>query len=384
MSDYKDIHVLMVDSETTWRGGEAQIELLMKGLLDIGVSVTLAAASDAAISRRAAEIGVRCLPLPIVGGLDFSAVWTLGTYLRRERYDIVHCHSSHAHGVGVMATGVFGFAGGGGGGGRPRVVVSRRVDFPVGRNVLSAIKYRRGVDRFLAVSVGVRDVLVRGGVDPARIDVVPDGIDFAKFDDLGDIGYLRDEFGLRDRSPVIGNVAALAPHKSQVDFIRAARLIREEAPEAKFLIVGEGELRGKLESLITELGLEGDVVLTGFRRDVLEILSLFDCFVLSSYLEGLCTSIMDAQALGVPVVATRTGGVPELVTDGNTGLLVPPRRPERIAEAVLRMLGDDALRAKCVGGARDAVRAHDYRRMVRETVDAYHRVLGVEEKTVSG
>jgi glycosyltransferase involved in cell wall biosynthesis len=227
-------------------------------------------------------------------------------------------------------------------------------------------------------------VLVEGGVDPVRIDVVPDGIDFAKFDDLGDTGYLEEEFGLRDRGPVIGNVAALAPHKSQVDFIRAARLIREEAPEAKFLIVGEGELRGKLESLITELGLEGDVVLTGFRRDVLEILSLFDCFVLSSYLEGLCTSIMDAQALGVPVVATRTGGVPELVTDGSTGLLVPPRRPERIAEAVLRMLGDDDLRAKCVWEARDTVRTHDYRRMVRETVDAYHRVLGVKEETVSG
>ncbi len=383
MAGPSNIRVLMVDSEMTWRGGQAQVELLIKGLLDRGIPVALAAAPDAAIARRATEIGVACLPLRISGGLDLSAAWALKRILERDRFDIVHCHSSHAHGIGMMATRALGARWRRGNHRRPRLVVSRRLDVPVGRIGLSALKYRHGVDGFLAISEGVRDVLVRGGVNPARIELVPDGIDFAKFDDIGDTGYLRDEFELGERTALIGNVAALTPDKSQVDFIRAAKLIRERIPDAKFLIVGEGELRRKLESLIADLGLEKDVVLTGFRRDVLGILSLFRCFVLSSHLEGLCTSIMDAQGLGIPVVATRTGGVTDLVKDGETGLLVMPRRPDCIAEAVVRMLDDDELRKKCVQGARDRVKAYDYRWMVQGTVDAYHRVLNIAETTAS-
>jgi glycosyltransferase involved in cell wall biosynthesis len=257
--------------------------------------------------------------------------------------------------------------------------VSRRVDFRVGARGLGGAKYRWGVDRFLAVSNGVRRVLVDCGVDGDRVDVVPDGIDLAKFDRVGDAGYLAVEFGLAPGDTVIGNVAALAPHKSQRDFVLAARLIRDEIPRARFFVVGEGELRPDLEALIRELMLEKDVVLTGFRSDVLELLSLFDCFVLSSYLEGLCTSIMDAQAMGIPVVATRTGGVPELVTEGETGLLAPPRDPALLASAVVRMIRDDALRARCIQRAAEQAKSYDYSRMVEGTLDSYRRVLAPEE-----
>jgi glycosyltransferase involved in cell wall biosynthesis len=232
------------------------------------------------------------------------------------------------------------------------------------------------VDRFLAVSSGVRRVLIDCGVREDRIEIVPDGIDLAKFERVGDSGYLAREFALAADDTVIGNVAALAPHKSQKDFIRAARIIGDEVPRARFFVVGEGELRPELEALIGELGLQGRVVLTGFRNDVLELLSRFDCFVLSSYLEGLCTSVMDAHAMGVPVVATRTGGVPDLVEDGETGLLVPPRDPALLARAVVRMLRDHTLRARCVRRAAEQAKTYDYARMVEGTLDAYRRLLG--------
>jgi glycosyltransferase involved in cell wall biosynthesis len=137
-------------------------------------------------------------------------------------------------------------------------------------------------------------------------------------------------------------------------------------------------LRPRLEALIRQLGLENTVFLPGFRSDVLEFMALFRCFVLSSYLEGLCTSIMDAQAMEVPVVATRTGGVPDLVEDGVTGLLVPPREPERLAQAVLRMMHDAELRQGCVKRARAKSQSYDYHRMVRGTLDVYRDTL--EEK----
>jgi glycosyltransferase involved in cell wall biosynthesis len=368
------IRVLMVDSEETWRGGQAQVDLLMRGLRDRGFDVALAAPPTSVIARKIEELGFTVFPLPTSGGLDLSAVFRLRRLLGNHPFDIVHCHSSHAHGIAWLALAARrGLTGAGGRG--PRLLVSRRVDFPVGARGTWGAKYRWGVDRYVAVSTGVRKVLVDCGVREERVDVVPDGIDLAKFLEVGDPRYLTEEFGLSPEHTVVGNVAALAPHKSQVDFIRAAKIIRKEIPRARFFVVGEGELRPKLEALVEESGLQGDVVLTGFRRDVLELLSLFDCFVLSSYLEGLCTSIMDAHAMGVPVVATRTGGVPDLVLDGETGLLVPPRNPELLAAAVVRMLRDDTLRARCIQRAREQARTYDYTRMVEGTIEAYRRVV---------
>jgi glycosyltransferase involved in cell wall biosynthesis len=108
----------------------------------------------------------------------------------------------------------------------------------------------------------------------------------------------------------VGNVAALAPHKAQNDLLRAAAIVCARRPDVRFFVVGDGALRGELEALARELGIASRVVFTGFRADALDLLRAFDVFVMSSYLEGLGTSIMDAQALGIPVVATRTGGIP--------------------------------------------------------------------------
>ena len=367
------MRVLMIHSETTWRGGENQLALLMRGLRDAGVGVVLAAPRRAAIARAAGELGVPHVPLAIRGGLDLVAAARLARHLRREPYDVLHCHSAHAHSTAFLAT----WRGRGRAPGRrrPAVVVSRRVDFAVPRCGPAALKYRHA-DLFVAISRGVRDVLLGCGIDPARIVLVPSGIDLERHRSLRDTAYLRSEFELAPGTTLIGNVAALAPHKSQSDFIRAAKIVAEQMQPVQFLVVGEGPLRQQLVALIRDLGVQETVRLTGFRDDVLEMVSLLDCFVLSSYLEGLGTSIMDAQVLGVPVVATRTGGVPELVEDGVTGLLVPPRRPEELARAILRMLREPGLRERCVQNARARAAAYDYRRMVRGTLAAYSDLLG--------
>ncbi len=361
------LRVLMIDSETTWRGGENQLYLLMRGLRETtNTEVVLASPPGAAISRRAAELGVDQVPLPIRGGMDLVAATTLRRHIRRGRFDIVHCHASHAHGIAFLATWPRR---------KPFVVVSRRVDFAFAKHGPSALKYRWGADLYLAISNGVRDVLVQGGVDPSRIVLVRSGIDLARHQRLRDTRALRSALGLGEPGTIaVGSVAALAPHKSLANFIRAARVVADAMPSARFFIVGEGGERQRLEALVHELGLTDRFALTGFRDDALEILSLFDCFVLSSSLEGLCTSIMDAQVLGVPVVATRTGGVPDLVQDGDTGLLVPPREPHALAAAILRLLRDDALRASVVRKARERSSLYGYQAMVAATQAAYARL----------
>ncbi|UCE01995.1 MAG: glycosyltransferase [Candidatus Latescibacterota bacterium] len=371
------MRVLMLDSESSWRGGQNQLALLMRGLESQGVEVTLAAPADAAIAAKAAESGIATRPLAIRGGMDVLAARRLAGLL--DTFDIVHCHSSHAHSIAFLAT--WNLLSGRRRQ-RPALVVSRRVDFPFARHGASALKYRQGADLYLAISNGVRDVLVAGGVDPQRIALVPSGIDLERHRAIGDTSYVRDEFALQQCGPLIGNVAALAPHKSQVDFIRAARIVAEQVEDARFLIVGEGELRGELESMIRELGMQDRILLTGFRSDALAILASFDLFVLSSYLEGLCTSIMDAQVLGVPVVATNTGGVPDLVQHEHTGLLSPPRRPEALAAAILRLLREPGLRDRCVANARKRSPEYDFHHMVRRTAEAYRRVLGRQGQAV--
>jgi glycosyltransferase involved in cell wall biosynthesis len=254
-------------------------------------------------------------------------------------------------------------------------VVSRRVDFAVGRGPWGRWKYHHGADAYIAISQGVREVLVEGGVAPGMITVVESGIDLDKFSRVRDPEYLRDEFGLDPGVPVLVNVAALAPHKAQSVLLDALKSLRATHAFHCF-IVGEGVLRAELEAQASSLSLA--VRFTGFRNDALEFIRLADVFVMSSRLEGLGTSIMDAQALGAPVVATRTGGIPEIVEDTVTGLLAPPGDAAALARALERMLDDAALRERCRTRAQAQSVRYDYHRTVYKTLDVYRRLCHVE------
>ncbi|HEU4365710.1 MAG TPA: glycosyltransferase family 4 protein [Candidatus Krumholzibacteria bacterium] len=354
--------VLMVDSERSWRGGQEQVRLLMRGLVDAGATVTLAAPPEGVLFERAAGLGIA----RVGWGAGAAGLVALRRAMAAGGFDVVHSHASRAH--GAVATARLGLTA------QPPHVVSRRVDFPVGKGPLGRWKYLRGAEAYIAISGQVREVLVAGGVPASRIAVVPSGIDLDKFAGGRDPAPVRAEFGLDGTTPVVGNIAALAPHKSQVDLLRAAARVLAERPGVRFFIVGEGRLRPDLERLADGLGIADRVCFTGFRQDALDLLRMFDVFVMSSYLEGLGTSIMDAQAAGVPVVATRTGGIPEIVVDGASGLLVPARSPELLAAAIVRMLADRGLREACVRGGRERARGYDYRNTVYKTMDVYRHL----------
>ena len=143
---------------------------------------------------------------------------------------------------------------------------------------------------------------------------------------------------------MIGNVAALTGHKDHATLVEALALVRPLVPEVRLVIAGEGELRPALEAQVRARGLGDRVVFAGFRRDLDRLLPAFSVFCLSSRLEGLGTSLLDAMAFGVPVVATAAGGIPEAVEDGVTGRLAPPRDPGALAGALADVLGDEARR----------------------------------------
>jgi glycosyltransferase involved in cell wall biosynthesis len=251
---------------------------------------------------------------------------------------------------------------------RVRLVATRRVDFPL-RGALSRRKYR-GCDRVIAVSRAITGVLVAGGIEADLIRLVYEGV-ADRAPSPGGAQALR-SLGVPEGAPVVGNVAALTGHKDHATLIEAAGLVLRARPETRFVIVGEGPLRRELEARVREGGLAGRVAFAGFRDDVDRLLPAFDVFCLSSQLEGLGTSVLDAMAFGRPVVATAAGGIPEAVEDGVTGRVVPVRDPVALARALLDVLRDpEARRAMGDAGRQRFLARFTADRMAEETLRVY-------------
>lgn len=360
--------VLHLATERTWRGGEAQLLTLALGLAARGVRQLVVCPPGSELESRAKAAGLATHGLVMRGEWDLMAPRRLRKVAEELAPAICHAHTAHAHAILVRAFSKKNAP--------PRIVISRRVDFAVGRGLLSRRKYTRNDLHFLAISSGVRDALVKGGVSPERIRLVPSGVDPNKFSYCYDKSWLRRELGLGSDTPIIGNVGQLTDHKGHIFLIRAASRVIEARPRAHFVILGEGELRLSLEAEITRLGLAKQFHLLGFKKDVEPYLAGFDVFALSSHLEGLCTSLIDAMLLRVAAVGTKTGGVPDLITHEKTGLLVLPRDPESLARGILRLLDDPKLSESLAEAAHKHVCENfSADQMVEKTMDCYRKIV---------
>jgi glycosyltransferase involved in cell wall biosynthesis len=249
------------------------------------------------------------------------------------------------------------------------------VDFHLKGNSFSRWKYRQ-VDCFIAASNAIRAMLIADGVPEEKAVTVHEGIDIEHVLEAPPVN-VHEAFFLPHQAPVVGNVGALVPHKGQRHLIEAAHLVVQELPDVRFVILGEGELREHLDRLVREHRLEKHVLLPGFRTDVLGCIKSFDLFVMSSVTEGLGTSLLDAMACTKAIVASRAGGIPEVVEDEVNGVLVEPRDHRAMAAAIVRLIADEPTRRRMAeaGFARVSER-FTVERMVTETAGVYARVAG--------
>jgi glycosyltransferase involved in cell wall biosynthesis len=365
---------LHIDTARTWRGGQNQVLLTVNGLREIGHRTALVAHPDGELRRRAAE-GLDLVPLAPRSELDLSAAWRLARVIRQLRPDIVHAHDPHGVAMASLALSL----------GRssfrradrpaPPLVAARRVDFHLGRGSLARWKHRQ-VDCFIAASEAIRRMLVADGVPPERTVTVHEGIDLAHVLAAPPVN-VHEALWLPHHAPIVGNIGALVPHKGQRHLIDAAHLVVQRVPDARVVILGEGELREHLEHQVREYHLEKHVLLPGFRLDVLGCLKAFDVFVMSSVTEGLGTSLLDAMACSKAIVATRAGGIPEVVEDERTGVLVPPRDHHAMADAIVRLLEDETRRRRMGEAGLARVRERfTGERMVAGTAAVYGRLAG--------
>jgi glycosyltransferase involved in cell wall biosynthesis len=367
---------LHVDTARTWRGGQNQVLLTVEGLRAMGHRTTLVAQPHGELARRRAE-GLDVVPIMVRSEVDLSAAWRLARVLKRLEPDIVHAHDPHGVAVAALALSMSNLP-------RPPVLVAaRRVDFHLKAHSFSRWKYRQ-VRCFIAASDAIRHMLEQDGIPAARTVTVHEGVDVDRVGAAPPVN-VHEVLWLPHHAPVVGNVAALVAHKGQRHLVEAASLVLREVPDARFVILGEGELREQLERQIRDHHLEKHVVLAGFRHDVIGCIKGFDLFVMSSVSEGLGTSLLDAMACAKPIVATRVGGIPEVVEDQVTGLLVPPRDHKALAAAIVRQLRDPELRRRMGhAGLRRVRERFNVDRMVAETAAVYERVVGTGDAAGSG
>lgn len=354
------MRVVHLNNEKTWRGGERQTFLLAEALRPHGVESAIACRPGGLLWQHAREHGLPVLP--------FSANSVVaGGQLARfgRRFDVVHCHTARAHSIAAIVAGLV----------RRPLVATRRVDFEPRHTWFNHYKYRRA-DRVVGVCEFITNQLAAWGVAREKLSTISSTIPPPK-DDGPSRDELRRELNLPLDRPIIGNIAALVGHKDQATLLRAARALTDRRPDVLFVVIGEGDLRDGLLRQQRELRLETVVRFLGFMPQAQRFMQAFDVFAMSSCMEGRGGVVLDAFAARVPVASTAAGGLPELVRDGETGLLVPVGDGLALANAILRLLDDRDLTGRVTATARAWLeREFTVERMAERYLCLYRELLG--------
>lgn len=211
-------------------------------------------------------------------------------------------------------------------------------------------------DKIVAVSESIRrDIIKYDGIDSSKILVIPNGIDTERFKPEGNFANIREEFLINKSDIVIGFIGRIVSVKGLEYLIDALLFLKEEFKNIKLLITGEGSLLDSLYEKAKENNVHDSIIFTGKRRDIPDILSCTDIFVMPSIAEGLPNALLEAMAMGKPIVATEVGGIPEVIKNGHSGILVPARNPEALATAIKDLITNDQLAAKMGQTARNFV-----------------------------
>jgi len=358
------LRVLHTESSEGWGGQENRTFREMHYLREHGHAVAVAAPPTSQMFRRATEAGFVAEPVVMRRSFDLRAVWRLARFMREHRIQVVNTHSSRDTILAGMAAR---FACG-----RPLVVRTRHLILPIS----SLFTYATLPDHVVSVSEAVRQSLIAQGVPAPHLSTVSTGIDFSRFQENLLPAGLHRELGLPADCLLVGLIAVLRAKKGGGDFLSAVPQVLAKHPGARFVIVGDGPQEAKLRQRVQDSDLNGRVFLLGRRVDIPNILAELDLFVLPTHEEALGTAYLEAQAMRVPVIGTRVGGVPEALRDGESGLLVPAHDPAALAEAINELLGDPVRRQRMGEvGRQFALTSYGLERMGDEMVALYSRLL---------
>jgi L-malate glycosyltransferase len=362
------MNVLHLSTATSWRGGEQQIAYLAGELKANNIQQTVCCPANSPLHLfcETLPVAVRLFEGRGFAGLGLARI--VSEECRQGKISVIHAHDSHAHTAAVLAASVFG--------NRTPVVLSRRVDFAVSPNPFSHWKYNHvSIRKIICVSEKIKAVTGHDIRDQSKLCVVYDGIDLEKFNPAQKRSLLHDEYQLPASTRLIGNASALADHKDYNTFVDTAERVLHREKKVRFIILGAGSEKQHIENYIAEKQLEKSVILAGFRNNIPELLPELDIFLMTSITEGLGSVLLDAFASGVPVVATRAGGIPEIVSHNTTGLLAPVQDSALLAQHVCALLEDAGLSDRLRQEALARVRNFSKEVMAHQTKKIYEEVM---------
>jgi L-malate glycosyltransferase len=362
------LSVVGVDPELGFAGGETQVLGLTLALAAGGHRAELICDRAGQLWERAKAVGIRCHPLRIRNAIDLTAGIRLRAILERERFDVVHFHTSRAHSMAPFARG---FA--------RALVVTRRMDYRPNR-VFAPYLYNRAVDGVVAISTGVADSLAAAGVDRSRVTVVHSGVDCDRFrpPTAQERIDARRALGISDGEFVVSAIGALEPRKGHLYLIQAigALAATEKSVTVKCLIAGQGSINATLKRETWQVRSAERIKLLGRVEDPRELLWASDVFAMPSLKEGLGVAALEAMASGLPMIASDVGGLREVVEDDRMGILVAPENSAAIASAVSRLMESVELRAQMGAAARArAVENYSMEKMAAKTLALYRTSL---------
>ncbi len=381
------LRILHVDPERHWGGGEAQVLGLTRYLHRAGHISHVATPMHGVLAQRLQHDNLTVQPLSVRNHLDGLAGWRLRRLVRRERYDLVHFHTARAHALSPWLHAL-----------PARRLVTRRMDYPVKAGWLSRFLYSRQVDMVIAISSGVAAALESVHISDKAIRIIPSGVDTRQFlPTASQRMAIRRQYGLGADTTVILMAGALTKRKSPHTLIEAAAQLRSHCQQGQYakqtgqalslhyFICGDGPLRQELEAHVRALGLASVFHFAGFCRDVSAYLAAADIFVHTPVWEGLGVAVIEALAAGLPVVASRAGGIPEIITDRETGLLIPTQDSSALCNALLQCLRHPDW-AKTLGShGQSKVRTHfDIETTARANEALYYELLAVRRERQRG
>jgi glycosyltransferase involved in cell wall biosynthesis len=329
------MNVLFLNSSRTWGGGEVSLTQIVDSLISRGHNVTVACRRDSALHHRMKGSPVNLVPMRFGGDFDPFTILRLARLMGGRKIDVVCVHTEKELRVGGVASLIAAVP----------VIVSREVDFPLKDTFLNRLFYGRVASVVIANSYATKNTLLitapwLGG---EKIHVVWKGVDVRRFR-LPASGRLRDEFHIGDEDILIGFVGRLDEQKGLMTLLEAMALLVERHRNAKLVLAGDGNLRASVQEFLKRRNLDRHAYLAGFREDIPEFLRGIDFLVMPSNWEGFGYAAVEAMAAGKAVVASHVSSLPEIIDDRRTGLLVPPRSPEMLADAMVTLVDNPHLR----------------------------------------
>lgn len=357
------MRILHSESSKGWGGQENRSVNELISMRQRGHTLAVVGRPGARILERASELGFETFVVDMRGAIDFPAIARLRSVIKRFRADIVNTHSGRDTQLAGMAARTLSK--------RPRIVRTRHLALPI----TSRFTYSVLPDHVVTVSKYVENYLVEAGVPRQGITTIPTGVDFSRYDRAGVQGNLRQELGLPADSLLVGTVAILRAKKGHAEILDAVPAVLQRFPHAHFVFAGDGPQTENLKARIAAEGLGERVHLLGLRRDVTNVLASLDVFVLPTHQEALGTAFIEAGAMGLPAVASRVDGVPEVIIDGQTGLLVPAQDGKALVEPICRLLGDPIFRQGMGANAREFVQRKFSREVMAQGMERLYQQL---------